>query len=38
LPAVDLVVSLRDRARNASGAELRESLSTLWKSVSGKFS
>jgi len=38
LPAVDLVVSLRDRARNASGAELRESLSALWKNVSGKFS
>lgn len=37
LPAVDLIVSVRDRARGASGAELRESLSALWKSVTGKF-
>jgi len=37
LPAVDLIVSIRDRARGASGAELRESLSALWKSVTGKF-
>jgi ribonuclease P protein component len=37
LPAVDLVVSMRDRAREATGAELRESLSALWKSVAGKF-
>jgi ribonuclease P protein component len=37
LPAVDIIVSMRDRARGASGAELRESLSALWKSVAGKF-
>ena len=37
LPAVDLVVSMRDRARGATGAELRESLGALWKSVTGKF-
>src|ERR1700753_775275 len=37
LPPVDLVVSARDRVRTASGAELRESLSALWKSVTGKF-
>jgi len=37
LPAVDLIVSVRDRARGATGAELRESLSALWKSVAGKF-
>jgi|SRR5882757_3722868 len=37
LPAVDLIVSVRDRARSATGAELRESLSALWKSVAGKF-
>lgn len=38
LPAVDLVVSMRQRAREATGAELRESLEALWKSVTGKFS
>ena len=37
LPPVDLIVSARDRVRTASGAELRESLSALWKSVTGKF-
>ena len=37
LPAVDLIVSARGRARDATGAELRESLSALWKSVAGKF-
>jgi ribonuclease P protein component len=37
LPAVDLVVSARNRARDATGAELRESLGALWKSVTGKF-
>jgi hypothetical protein len=37
LPAVDLVVSMRDRARGATGVELRESLDALWKSVTGKF-
>jgi len=33
LPAVDLVVSARGRARGASGAELRASLLELWKKV-----
>ena len=33
LPAVDLVVSARDRARDASRAELRASLAGLWKKV-----
>lgn len=33
LPAVDLVVSARDRARNAPRAELRSSLDALWKKV-----
>jgi ribonuclease P protein component len=37
LPAVDVIVSVRERARGASGAELRESLGALWKSVTGKF-
>ena len=37
LPAVDLIVSARNRARDATGAELREGLSALWKSVTGKF-
>jgi ribonuclease P protein component len=37
LPSVDIIVSMRDRARGATSAELRESLSTLWKSVAGKF-
>jgi len=37
LPAVDLIVSARDRARAATAAELRESLNALWKSVTGKF-
>ena len=33
LPAVDLVVSARARARDAAGAELRASLLSLWKKV-----
>jgi ribonuclease P protein component len=33
IPAVDLVVSARGRARDAAGAELRASLVTLWKKV-----
>ena len=33
LPAVDIVVSARGRARDANGAELRESLLALWKKV-----
>jgi ribonuclease P protein component len=33
IPAVDLVVSARGRARDAAGAELRASLVTLWKRV-----
>jgi ribonuclease P protein component len=33
LPAVDLVVSARGRARDAAGAELRASLIALWKKV-----
>ena len=33
LPAVDIVVSARGRARDATGAELRESLLALWKKV-----
>jgi ribonuclease P protein component len=33
IPAVDLVVSARARARDASGAELRASLAALWKKV-----
>jgi ribonuclease P protein component len=33
LPAVDLVVSARGRARDATGAELRASLSALWQKV-----
>jgi ribonuclease P protein component len=33
LPPVDLVVSVRPRARDASGAALRESLAALWKKV-----
>jgi len=33
IPAVDLVVSARGRARNAAGAELRASLVALWKKV-----
>ena len=37
LPSVDIIVSMRDRARGANSVELRESLSTLWKSVTGKF-
>jgi ribonuclease P protein component len=37
LPAVDLVVSARHPARDASGAELHESLTALWKNVAGKF-
>jgi ribonuclease P protein component len=35
LPAVDLVISARSRARDATGAELHENLVALWKSVSG---
>lgn len=33
LPAVDLVVSARDRARHAAGSELRAQLLGLWKKV-----
>ncbi len=33
LPAVDLVVSARGRAREAAGADLRASLDELWKKV-----
>jgi ribonuclease P protein component len=33
LPAVDLVVSARARARDAQAAELRQSLAALWKEV-----
>jgi ribonuclease P protein component len=33
LPAVDLVVSARGRARGAAGEELRASLALLWKKV-----
>lgn len=33
LPAVDLIVSARGRARDAAGAELRASLIALWKKV-----
>jgi ribonuclease P protein component len=33
LPAVDIVVSARARAREAAGPELRASLDTLWKKV-----
>ena len=33
LPAVDIVVSARGRAREAAGLELRESLDALWKKV-----
>ncbi len=33
IPAVDLVVSLRPRARDASALALRESLAVLWKKV-----
>ena len=33
IPALDLVVSARPRARGASGAELRTSLAALWKKV-----
>ena len=33
LPAVDIVVSARGRARDATGAELRANLLPLWKKV-----
>jgi len=33
IPAVDLVVSARGRARNASGTVLHASLAALWKKV-----
>jgi ribonuclease P protein component len=33
IPAVDLVVSIRSRARDASPHALRESLAALWKKV-----
>jgi ribonuclease P protein component len=33
IPAVDLVVSVRPRARTATAAELRESLESLWRKV-----
>jgi ribonuclease P protein component len=36
LPAVDLVVSARGRARDAAGAELRMSLLALWNKVKGE--
>ena len=36
LPALDLVVSARPRARDAQAAELRRSLSELWKSIAAK--
>jgi ribonuclease P protein component len=36
LPALDLVVSARPRARDAQAAELRKSLSELWKSIATK--
>jgi ribonuclease P protein component len=34
IPALDLVVSARPRARGASGPELHASLAALWKKVS----
>ncbi len=34
LPGVDVVVSAREKARNASHPELRASLVALWKKVS----
>src|ERR1700694_5084457 len=37
IPAVDLVVSMRPRARDASGQALRESLAALWKQVGEPF-
>jgi len=33
LPAVDLVVSARPKAREASGAQLHASLAALWKKI-----
>jgi ribonuclease P protein component len=33
IPAVDLVVSARPKARTASGQQLHESLAALWKKV-----
>ncbi len=33
IPAVDLVVSARAKARGAPGGQLRESLAALWKKV-----
>ena len=36
LPAVDLVVSARAKARDAAGALLRESLDWLWKKVAAQ--
>src|SRR5213079_3386268 len=33
IPAVDLVVSVRPRARDATSEALRESLAALWKKV-----
>lgn len=36
LPAVDVVISARDRARDAAAAELRASLETLWNRVAGE--
>lgn len=38
LPPLDLVVSARQRARDAAGATLHESLAALWKSVAGQHS
>jgi ribonuclease P protein component len=36
LPSVDLVVSARARAKDATAGELRNSLSELWQSVASK--
>ena len=33
IPALDLVVSIRPRARDAAGSELHASLAALWKKV-----
>jgi len=35
LPAADLIVSARQRARDASGPELHAALAALWKKVTG---
>lgn len=36
LPAVDLVVSARSRAKDATGQQLRDSLAELWQIVASK--